>query len=368
MCYFQAPICTYIGSGLSSCNLTQYYDTKVHRWKPLKRFSPLPHSAAYQSTIVIKGRLYTAGGLDQSRELDPDELYHDSDSDWDDASDDDIHFRLPVGKNHFYQYHAMQNKWSQLPAMNIARNSFPMVYLDNFIYAIGGSNESGIEITDVERYDLRQKEWKMLPPLPERCRTLSAVAFKGKIIVHGVTSAANNPITLQPQVKYVLQVYHPNSKYWQRAHSEVHGMSDESRHVSPPHLFLHKDTCYRVSYTRVPSTIQTPWVYAPITKPCVQVLDLEVLRDNDGLDSVTTVKIGESISQEHIPENSVGAFRIGNEVFVSQNGFSYCTGITITSDQVEDVDVDQWNSFIDAGGLGDGGMTCFTFDRKKLEH
>ncbi|XP_072041306.1 kelch-like protein 28 [Amphiura filiformis] len=369
-----APISTYIGNAfgitVSSCKF-QYYQTTQQCWKSLKRLSPLPHSASYQSLIVVNGRLYAAGGLDQHQELDTDELFHDSDSDWDDEYEEEANYRfVPVCQKHFYRYHAVENQWSQLPAMNVARNSFPMVYLDGYIYAIAGCNESGIEISDVERFNLSTKEWEMLPRLPERCRSISAVAFKGKIIVHGITPAADNPTTSQPQVKYVLQVYHPNSKYWQRVHSEVREVNQEvniidRRPINPPHLFVHKDLCYRVSYAKVQSDTPRPWYCTPKHKPVVDAIEVHPL-SNDAATDAVSVKVGESINQEHIPENMVGAFRIADEVFVSINGFSYNTGISISSDQITDVDVDQWKPFSDI--RGQGGITCFTFDRKELEN
>ncbi|XP_072041315.1 kelch-like protein 38 [Amphiura filiformis] len=210
-----APITTDSGGAFSIESHVNYSTTTPtqQRWKYLNRLSPLPYSGCNQSLIVVNGRLYAAGGFDEHGEPDSDHWFHGS------HSDDDSDRSIPVSKDHFYRYNAAKNRWSQLCGMIVARNSFPMVHLDGYIYAIGGLDESEIVISDVERYDLKKEEWQMLPQLPERCTNLSALAFKGKIIVHGTTPVADNPYS--SLVKYVLQVYHPKSKYWQ-IHSEVH--------------------------------------------------------------------------------------------------------------------------------------------------
>ncbi|XP_072027827.1 kelch-like protein 28 [Amphiura filiformis] len=381
-----APISPCIGEtyGITSCNF-KYYHTTQQCWKPLKRFSTLLHCASYQSVMVVNGKLFLAGGLDQHEEIDMDDMFHDSDSDsdWDDDYEEPARYKFtPVGQKHFFCYHTVENKWSKLPAMKVARNSFPMVQLGGYIYAIAGSNASGIEISDVERFDLRKKEWEILPRLPERCRSISAVAFKGKIIVHGITPAADNPTTSRPHLKYVLQVYHPNSKYWQSVHSEVREVNQEGnivdrRPTNPPHLFVYKGICYRVSYAKVQS--DTPknmaWYDTPKHKPVVHALEFHSQSNAAAAADGILVKVGESINQDYIPENMVGAFRISDEVFVSVNGFSYNTGISISSEQSTDVDVDQWRPFNDIKRLDDNilikgqeGLTCFTFDRMKLEN
>ncbi|XP_072027818.1 uncharacterized protein [Amphiura filiformis] len=258
----------------------------------------------------------------------------------------------------FHRYDAKENCWIRLYSMNVVRNSFPMVYLDGYIYAIGGSNDYGNEISDVERFDLSTERWEILPPLPEICRSISAVAFKGKIIVHGIDLYAS-------QEKYILQVYHPNSKHWQSVHSEDHEV-DRHGSINPPHLHVYKDVCYRVSYvnSQCDKPVERYCTTKHKHKPVVHAL--EVHPQSNAAEDDILVKVGESINQEHIPENMVGAFRIADEVFVSVNGFSYNTGISISSDQITDVDVDQWKPFSDS--KGHGGMICsFTFDRKELE-
>ena len=360
--FLQAPVSTLIGKAFSlvapsSCKF-QYFHTKEKRWKVLKRFAALPYSASYQSMIVINGTLYSAGGLDQKRELDHDELYHDSDSDWSDQSEDSYRL-VPVCQKHFYQYHATENRWTQLPSMNKSRNSFPMVYLDGFIYAIGGSNDLGFEISDVERFDLNKKQWQVMASLPVRLQSISVRVFKGKILLHGVTPEALNPETARSQVKYVLLAYHPGSDYWQEVLEQLHEISRD-RPVHPPQLVVHKDTCYRVIYRVVPSEARTPWYRNPKCKMSVRVL--EVTHKNV---VEVSVAVGDEVKQDLIPANRAGAYRIGNEVFISANSFSYNTGVTIKPDQEGDIDVEKWEPFNDINGQG--GITCFTFDRKKLE-
>ena len=67
---------------------------------------------------------------------------------------------------------------------------FAAVAVGNCIYAIGGCDDAGA-IDCVERYDVRQKDWKKLSSLPTRRYGHSAVVINEKICVVGGYNSSN---------------------------------------------------------------------------------------------------------------------------------------------------------------------------------
>ena len=341
-----------------SAGRIQYYDPITHLWKDLRRFAPLPYAGSYNSMVYARGKLYCAGGLMQHREFDPDMLFHDSDSDseFDNSDHEDQYHYVSACQKEFYRYHARENIWTKLAPMRKARNSFHMVYMNGHIYAIGGSNENGMVMGDVERYSLVDTSWRVLASLPEIYQRISAIAFRGKIFVYGVKMVSGEANL----TKHVLQVYHPDTNVWQATLSEQHEGRQSQLFIKPPTLFAYKDAFYRILYSLPQGKVSTWCLPGAECVPSVKRLRF------DFADNVVTITHCEDVMQDRVPHNGAGAFRINEEVFVNEKGCVYNTGITVDPERTEDVNVSPWCTFSDASDQSN--ITCFTFDRKLLEH
>ncbi|XP_078702311.1 kelch repeat and BTB domain-containing protein 8-like isoform X1 [Branchiostoma floridae x Branchiostoma belcheri] len=85
-----------------------------------------------------------------------------------------------VGK--FYLYNHLLATWEPKCEMIAKTARYKLVFLDGYIYAIGGDNEKGM----AERYDLSRDEWTSIPPFPHwypRFSQLCTVALGDSIYV-----------------------------------------------------------------------------------------------------------------------------------------------------------------------------------------
>ena len=57
--------------------------------------------------------------------------------------------------------------------------------IGRFIYVVGGLSERLQTMSTVERYDIRRDRWESMPPIPVALNHAAAVAYKGRLYVHG---------------------------------------------------------------------------------------------------------------------------------------------------------------------------------------
>ena len=320
------------------CWMLHYFNAATKQWQPLQKFTALKDSA---SVIVANGIMYAAGGFMSS-------WYANSAS------------------NRFQYYNAGKNKWENLPSMIKSREKFPMVHLDGFIYVFGGFGVGSLSqpnrTGDVERFDIMWNRWETRSPLPLGFQWVSAITFNKKIVVYGVSLSVSCGQKDLRTRKHVLQVYNPSTDIWHRKLEEKHGTciadSYSSRQEAPDAtLLIYKDHCYRVLY-------QTPTKFVPVKglrKPS-SVTRVKLQSEGDGV----KVSLGKSFSQDLIPANNLGAFRIQDEVFVNVKGSVYKTELKIRVGQTTDVDLTAWQGFIPPVDNKHSNIVYFTFDKKKL--
>ena len=80
--------------------------------------------------------------------------------------------------------------WTRLNHMNLRRQSFPLVPYNHTLYAFGGGTPVGQTLehppTDsCEMYSIERNEWRLITPLPDRRKSVSACELNGNIYVSG---------------------------------------------------------------------------------------------------------------------------------------------------------------------------------------
>jgi N-acetylneuraminic acid mutarotase len=159
------------------------YDPDRNRWRRLPS-SPTPRAA--HALAAIKGRLYAAGGANDSGSLRSLEIYDISRRRWSSGPD----FPGPA-RNHttgvatggrFYvlggrdagnyataeRYDPRRRRWQKLPPLRVARAGIAAVRLgDGRIVVFGGERlePGGTTIAEVEIFDPRRRRWSFLPDM-----------------------------------------------------------------------------------------------------------------------------------------------------------------------------------------------------------
>lgn len=268
-----------------------------------------------------------------------------------DSSDGEGEVRpLSICQRGVFRYTAKENQWQKLQDMKVPRCQFVLVHHNQHIYAIGGGSNYDL-IKDVECYSIMNKEWYTLPLLPKEgyMGKSSAVSFKGKILVYaGVSWKINGGMT---SATHHLQVFDPDSQTWSVPLTERHNQGS-----FPSALVVHKDKLYRVVYGSCKCKSRE---FGCIWhKVCVHELLVE--DDNEKL----RVKIGEIHDQSNIPnDQTVGAFCIHDDVFVTVNGVIHKTDDKINGRQKLNLAQWEWSNSI---GF-ENSVVRFTFDRRLLE-
>ena len=306
--------------GLTTLDNTRFYDRKQH-WLPLKKFAQLPFSCvSHHSALVVSGQLFVAGG----------EYTENNKS---------------LTHNFFFQYDAAANRWLRLPTMKVARSRFAMVYMDGYIYAIGGQNQNKKWMCAVERFDMIQSKWQIVASLDFPIKQPAAVAYNGKLVVLGIDYDSTLHVLL----------FHPNQNQW-----TIHGSSyyPQCSVVLP---MIHSNTCYQVGFRSVQSKVDPTkeWKFSPEVIPYVCNFDTNTKPDDASVEISEVDGAGQE-DQKFIPESHIPTFRIEDKVFVMANGHIESTGILITADQVYDVDVDAWSRLYH--GIEGAAVTSFVFD------
>ncbi len=284
----------------------------------MEKMAPLPQKNKSFPMIGINGSLYAAGGSDQSS-------YE--------------------GKTDFHRYSSRENRWQPLRPMSTGRLYFPLIFMEGYIYAIGGLVYllQGTATNRAERYDMAWESWEDIAPLPRSCHRLSAVVFQGKIVVYGMKHFPERPNASEHSV----MIYHPEMNTW--SENVLDCVEDFNNWKSE--LYCFQDQCYRLLFRHN---------YSGLT--IVNRVDLTANDD----DSSIAVTIADTVEQDHMPPDR-GAFRIGDQVFILINRHVCPTDIRIAQQQIGEVDLGEFSRSKYLGSET-SNVTSFTFDRKKLSN
>jgi N-acetylneuraminic acid mutarotase len=101
--------------------------------------------------------------------------------------------------------------WGTLPSAPLERSEVAAARIGNFIYVAGGL-EATRTSPAVERYDIRHRRWRRVRDMPIAVNHPTAVAYRGKLYVHGGYTA--NLGLSRPTA--ALQRYDPKRNRWAR--------------------------------------------------------------------------------------------------------------------------------------------------------
>ena len=280
-----------------------YFDVESKTWKCLEHVNTPPQII---SSLTVVGRtLYAIGG-----DVDWEDLLNNMETDW---------------QKQVSCLDHKENKWKELPLMKNRHfvNAFHMVYMFGFIYIIGKS--SWTSTNDFERLNVASESWESFAPIPYEngANCQSAVAVDGKILALVVYQDQNIFSSL---ARRDILVYDSNTDNWQTAYKQLTKSSFMPRCV----LFVYKDILYRVMH------IASDDGEGQI--PVTSTMNVCINRD------IVTVSEGDSITQDLIPANTIGAFHIHNQVFLNVHGSVIETDLKITEDQETKVDLDSWEN------------------------
>ena len=337
-----------LGDILPSAYQPSYCYVNFGKDKPWQRYCGLRSIKRSASLIAVQGNLYAAGGLEDVWQSDND---NDEDDSWSEESDSGEY--VSMCSRSFSVYKPDSNSWGRLPPMPSARHKMLLVYLNKHLYALGGLDEDGARVFHVERYDFTQKKWKILASLPKGFKWVSAVVFKDKVLVYGVADKAwamEGESMLRR--KQVVVVHNATTDTWQTKLSDEHAESgtESQSSIPAPLLYIYHGTCYRVTY----------WMEEGRNRCMVNKVELHSRR------SSFTIAIGEEVSQEFVPANSFGAFRVDHRVFLNLQGFVYKTDVYIGELQSADVNLNAWKQLAASCYNRCTNIVYFTFDPEKL--
>jgi N-acetylneuraminic acid mutarotase len=108
---------------------------------------------------------------------------------------------------------ARTDRWSALRGAPLERTEVAAARIGRFVYVVGGFEEaSGGTVAAVERYDIRQGSWRRVAPMPVGLNHPTAVAYRGRLYVHGGYEGAAG--LTEPSA--ALLRYDPGTDRWRR--------------------------------------------------------------------------------------------------------------------------------------------------------
>jgi len=127
------------------------------------------------------------------------------------------------------------DRWSPLSDSLVERTEVAAARVGSSIYAIGGfERQSGLTTNAVERYDIRSDRWSRVRSMPVGVNHSAAVAYKGKLYVHGGYSARRD---LSSATNILLR-YDPRRNRWKRLPSSPSPRAAEAAAVVGRRLFV----------------------------------------------------------------------------------------------------------------------------------
>ena len=227
-----------------------------------------------------------------------------------------------------YRYSSTENQWWEVCEKPESHTKeLHLVYIDPFFYFVctkGGH---------MQRYNINctNRVLEDVPSMPKKLSKGVVSTLRGKILAYGICEQDRT---------CRIQVYDPEQNFWTEALSEedpltfhVAGFSRFSQVPLLPILMEHNGSCYRVMFKTVFNAQGRKVEY-----PIVHRLKMDK--------ELTSVEVGEEEIQKMIPENTIGAFQIEDDVFVcGGQGSVMKTGLKTWEDMWEDkVDLGRWRN------------------------
>ena len=165
--------------------MVQQYDPKKNCWTGR---SQLPLPLRHCGVASLDGYVYVIGGT---------------------VTD----FRLDVMEvtAQCHRFDVAKDEWSQIASMLTPRTEFATVVLNNVIYAVGGSDNTGHSLSSMEFYNVEEDNWRYTSSMNELREGLAAAGHRGHVIVvGGMTARPNEDKLLLDSV----ESYNPSTNEW----------------------------------------------------------------------------------------------------------------------------------------------------------
>ena len=222
-----------------------------------------------------------------------------------------INNHLCVAEGCSFRWYDMNSIWwKSLAPMHHKRHNFALVYLDGFVYAIGGEWYKQLYgrfahgvYANVERYSIAHDKWEVLPPMPHACMSPSTAALSGKIYVYGRKEYSAD--------EYILQVFTPSTSADGTWNVILQEKFDRLIDVYKPVLTQQNGKVYRVAYFRNMN----------MQYSCrVNQLDVETLRFGSNEDQCLDRRVRDFTNQHPI------TFCIDGRLYANVKGYIYDLG------------------------------------------
>ncbi|XP_072040529.1 kelch-like protein 41 [Amphiura filiformis] len=286
----------------------KYFNSRHLTWQPIKGICYWPG-------------LFTKPEYNSSRYDQPDPGPKNIDQVFSDGSRLYINIDMKPEFKHFFSFNSFTANWNVKHYMDGQLKESTWVNLGSCVYAVGG-RKSKIHpwSNKVIRFtpDPTPGFWASLPPMPipDDCIEIKqppvAVGFQGKLLVYTTLKKVSDGA-----LRRVIFVCFPGNNT-QDSHWSCHpirifpGKGDQE-----VRLVTDGKKCYRVCYT--------PNMYEGT--PLVNELIFNFKK------TPSVVEIGKAHDQRRIPENGIGAFCLGRQIYVNLNGYIHKLGVSVSKDK-----------------------------------
>lgn len=106
---------------------------------------------------------------------------------------------------------AAEQSWTTLASMPTARGDFGVAVLEGKIYVIGGVNQDGEYLSNVEVYNPATNSWTSKPSMPTQRSEFATAVYNGKIYVFGGNTSSG--------IVGTTEIFDPQTNMWSTAPS-----------------------------------------------------------------------------------------------------------------------------------------------------
>ena len=343
-----------VTTGFEDTLVTEYFSTKTLNWHPIRTLEMMP-----------KGTY--------NRGVQPSNM-HRKCVDQMISSGKDLYINLeqdPACKTSFYWLNKATNKWNVRDCLKEQVTDAVWVPIDKYIYVVGGHRGMFRPFENIfQTFDTVAKRWKepTCLPIPDgfvfspSARPV-ATACDGNLVV--CATLMNEDDQARTCSAWIFK-YTTDTGSWERIPIQ------ESTSLENISLIADGRKLYLVSYVsperntrpNVPERLNLP-VYVPDTTRSIrngepQINEL-IFRENP-----PSYALGEAYDQGSVPENTVGAFCIGEDVYLNLNGFIH--KLSIIKFSTDETGLEELRRVLLAIGKHQPGFPQMNLKEVFLEH
>jgi hypothetical protein len=144
--------------------------------------------------------------------------------------------------NNSYVYDFNNRTLIEISSMNIGRSGHAIIYLNGYIYALGGFSEEK-EFTDkCERYNIRKNTWENIAPMKVKSNNPCACTFRGKYLYKFGGKVDDN------QLCNVMERYNPLVDKWSIVEFDI---PKEYNYSTDAFFILSSSACVQINHNQI---------------------------------------------------------------------------------------------------------------------